>query len=249
MPWFEPELLGFCTEIPALFLKICLLTCSLSISLILQWSKVGLCVLAWTEALRLSCQADCSVSWGLKVWFFRRPVSLNGNSLSASLCKGVTKCKCIYTHVHRSAESCRYALFLADIFIMLNNFIAAEWSVKGSHNKCWGFGIAALPVARRWIMIRLCVVWTSCLKPDAIWLTFRWGQATVIHMSNHSGLKTNVELSWKGHFVGPFVIWVDTPLHAKSSGFSLLVYEDLSVAFQVWFKYQLVIWLSWKHFL
>lgn len=48
-----------------------------------------------------------------------------------------------------SPESCKCVLFLGVIFIMLDDFIAAVLSVKGSHNKCWGFSIATLTVARQ----------------------------------------------------------------------------------------------------
>lgn len=136
-----------------------------------------------------------------------------------------------------SPESWRCVLFLGVIFIMLNDFTAAVWSVKGNHNKCWGFSMAALLVAQQWIMIKaLCCVDLG-FDPAAIWLTFKWGLATVIHTSTHSGLNTNIELSWKGHFESPFIIWVDTPIHAKSSGFSLYLKTRgrcrLSLCFQV----------------
>lgn len=103
-------------------------------------------------------------------------------------------------------ESCRCLLFLGVIFIMLNDFIAVMWSVKGSHNKCWGFSITTPRDSAVNNDKSLCCMF----DPAAIWLTFRWGLATVIHISSHSGLKTNIEMSCKGHFESIFVKWVDS---------------------------------------
>lgn len=66
--------------------------------------------------------------------------------------------------------------------------------------------LASLLLIAQWIIAFLSVGWTL-FDPAAVLLTFRW-EATLNHIE-HSGLMTNIELSWKGH-VWPFGIGADT---------------------------------------
>lgn len=101
-----------------------------------------------------SCQADCPVSGGLKVWFcvlehkFLKCIFACGPNVNA------------YMPLCLTPEHCRCLLFPGVTFIMLNYFIATVGSVKDGHNKCLPF--AALLVTWHWTR-RFCIVWTSHL--------------------------------------------------------------------------------------